>query len=182
MWWCIILTIIIIIIIYVFTLYNSLVKLNNSVKEAFSTMDIYLKKRWDLIPNIVEVVKEYAKHEKDTLGEVVKLRNNIYEKMSNEEKIKMNEQLSDGIKKMMILVESYPDLKANENFIDLSSQLTKLEEDIANSRKYYNGIVKMFNNKVEIFPNKIFAKLFGYNSKSMFEVSSNERESLKIKL
>lgn len=182
MWIYIIIAIIILIIIYVFALYNSFVKLNNKVKEAFSTMDVYLKKRWDLIPNIVETVKGYAKHEKDTLKEVVELRNSAYDKMSDDEKLKTNEQLSSGISKIMALAEAYPDLKANENFKDLSNQLIKVEDDIANSRKYYNGIVRIYNNKVEMFPSNIFAGLFGYKSKAMFEASANERENIKVEL
>ena len=113
MWFYIIILIAILIIIYGFTLYNSFVKLNNKVKEAFSTMDIYLKKRWDLIPNIVEIVKGYAKHEKDTLKEIVELRNSVYDKMTAEEKIKTNEQLSSSINKVRVLTEAYPNLKAN---------------------------------------------------------------------
>lgn len=182
MWIYVIIIIIAIIIIYAFALYNSFVKLNNKLKEAFSTMDVYLKKRWDLIPNIVETVKGYAKHEKDTLKEVVELRNSVYDKMSNDEKIKTNEKLSSGISKIMALAESYPELKANENFKDLSNQLVKVEDDIANSRKYYNGIVRIYNNKVEMFPSNIFAKIFGYKSKSMFKASENERENVKVQL
>lgn len=178
----IILLIIILIIIYAFALYNNFVKLNNKVKEAFSTMDVYLKKRWDLIPNIVETVKGYAKHEKDTLEEVVELRNSTYDKMSDDEKIKTNEQLSSSISKIMVLAEAYPDLKANENFKNLSKELSKVEDDIANSRKYYNGVVRIYNNKVEMFPSNIFARLFGYKSKSMFEASASERENVKVEL
>ena len=178
----IILLIIILIIIYAFALYNNFVKLNNKVKEAFSTMDVYLKKRWDLIPNIVETVKGYAKHEKDTLEEVIELRNSTYDKMSDDEKIKTNEQLSSSISKIMVLAEAYPDLKANENFKNLSKELSKVEDDIANSRKYYNGVVRIYNNNVEMFPSNIFAKLFGYKSKSMFEASANERENVKVEL
>ena len=102
--------------------------------------------------------------------------------MSNDEKIKTNEQLSSGINKIMALAEAYPDLKANENFKDLSNQLTKIEDDIANSRKYYNGVVRVFNDKVEMFPSNIFANIFGYKSKAMFEVSENERENVKVEL
>lgn len=182
MWIYIIIVIIVLIIIYAFALYNSLIKLNNKVKEAFSTMDVYLKKRWDLIPNIVETVKGYAKHEKETLKEVIELRNIVYDKMSDDEKIKTNEQLSNGINKIMLLAEAYPDLKANENFKDLSNQLIKVEDEIANSRKYYNGVIRIYNNKVEMFPSNIFARLFGYKSKSMFEACANERENVKVKL
>ena len=182
MWIYIIIAIIVLIVIYALALYNSFVKLNNKVKEAFSTMDVYLKKRWYLIPNIVETVKGYAKHEKDTLKEVVELRNTSYEKMSDEEKIKTNEQLSNNITKIMALAEDYPELKASDNFKDLNKQLTKVEDEIANSRKYYNAVVKIYNNKVEIFPNNIFAKLFGYQPKSMFIINENERENVKVRL
>ncbi len=182
MWVYIIITIIVLIFIYAFVLYNSFVKLNNKIKEAFSTMDVYLKKRWDLIPNIVESVKGYAKLEKDTLKEIINLRNSVYDKMSDDEKIKTNEQISSGISEIMVLAEAYPDLKANENFKDLSKQLTKIEDDIANSRKYYNGVVRIYDNKVEMFPSNIFAILFGYKSKTMFEANANEKANVKIEL
>ena len=100
--------------------------------------------------------------------------------MSDEEKIKTNQQLSAGIPKIMALAEAYPDLKANENFRDLSSQLSKIEDEIANSRKYYNGVVRQYNTDIELFPNNIFASLFGFKSKSMFEASANERENVKV--
>lgn len=182
MWIYIILIVIVLIIIYTLTLYNSLIKLLNKVNEAFSTMDVYLKKRWDLIPNIVESVKGYANHEKDTLTEVIRLRNSTYDDMSDSQKIKTNMQLSNQIAKVMVLAEAYPELKANENFKDLSKQLTKVEDEIANSRKYYNAVVKIYNNKVEIFPNNVFAKLFGYQPKSMFIINENERENVKVRL
>ena len=178
----IIIAILILIVIYALSLYNAFIRLSNRIKEAFSTMDVYLKKRWDLIPNLVETVKGYAKHEKDTLKEVVELRNTSYEKMSDEEKIKTNEQLSNNITKIMALAEDYPELKASDNFKDLNKQLTKVEDEIANSRKYYNGVVRIYNNKVEMFPSNIFAKIFGYNSKTMFEASADERENVKIEL
>ena len=100
--------------------------------------------------------------------------------MSDEEKIKANEQLTSGINKIMALAEAYPDLKANENFKDLSNQLTKVEEDIANSRKYYNGVVRIYNDKVKMFPSNIFAGLFGYKAKKMFETDAAERENIKV--
>lgn len=182
MWIYIVITIIVLTVIYTLAIYNSFVQLNNKEKEAFSTMDVYLKKRWDLIPNIVEIVKGYAKQEKDTLKEIGELRNGTYERMSDEEKIKINEQLSNAVNKVMALAEEYPELKANENFKNLSNQLTKLEDDIANSRKYYNGVIRIYNNKVEMFPSNIFARLFGYKSKAMFEASANERENVKVEL
>ena len=177
-----IIIIIIFIIIYCLVLYNDFIKLNNKVKEAFSTMDVYLKKRWDLIPNLVETVKGYAKHEKDTLEDIVSLRSNNYDSLSVDEKIKSNEQVSNNISRIMALAEAYPDLKADKNFRDLSKELTKIEDDIANARKYYNGTVRIYNNKVEMFPSNIIAGILGYKIKYMFEANSNERENVHIKL
>ncbi|MDD6419191.1 MAG: LemA family protein [Clostridium sp.] len=182
MWLWIILAVIILIIIYAFILYNNFISLDNKVKEAFSTMDIYLKKRWDLIPNLVETVKGYAKYEEETLTRVTKLRNTVYNEMTNDEKIINNEELSSDVSKIMALKEAYPELKANENFIDLSNKLTKIEDDIANARKYYNGTVRIYNNKVQMFPNNIFAKLFGYKTKRMFEASLEDKQNIRINL
>ena len=173
MWIYVVVAVIIIIVIYAIILFNSFSSLDNKVKEAFSTMDIYLKKRWGLVPNLVEVVKAYAKHEKDTLEEITKLRGS---------KIKTNVKLTRDIDKIMLLVEAYPELKASDNFKDLSDKLVKIEDDIANSRKYYNGTVRIFNNKVEMFPNNIFAKIFGYKSKPMFEAKISERENVDVKV
>ncbi len=182
MWIYIIIAIIVLILIYFGVTYNSFVKLNNTVKEAFSTMDVYLKKRWDLIPNIVETVKGYAKHEKSTLKEIIELRNSTYDNMSANEKVDVNNKLSQGINKLMAIAEAYPDLKANENFKDLSQQLTKVEDDIANSRKYYNGAVRIFNDKVQMFPSNIVAGMLGFKEQKMFEASEFERENVQVKL
>lgn len=182
MWAYIIIAIIVLILIYFGLTYNSLVKLSNTVKEAFSTMDVYLKKRWDLIPNIVETVKGYAKHEKSTLKEIIELRNSTYDNMTTNEKVTVNSELSQEINKLMAIAESYPDLKANENFKDLSKQLTKVEDDIANSRKYYNGAVRIFNDKVQMFPSNIVAGILGFKEQKMFEVNKTERENAKVKL
>ena len=178
----IIIAIIVLLFLYVLISYNSLVKLNNSVKEAFSTMDVYLKKRWDLIPNIVETVKGYVKHEKETLESIVTLRNSAYDKMSQADKIVANDEITGALSKLMALSENYPDLKANQNFLDLSSQLAKIEEDIANARKYYNAVVKNLNNKVQMFPSNIISKLFGYQEVKMFEIAEKEKENIKIEL
>ncbi len=174
--------ILILLIVYVFATYNSLVGLNNKVKEAFSTMDVYLKKRWDLIPNIVETVKGYAKHEKDAFEEITKMRSGAYESLTDEEKIKTNEELTKGIGKLIALVEDYPDLKASKNFQKLSEDLTQIEDEIANSRKYYNAVVRLFNNKVEMFPSNLIASMFGYKTKPMFEANEGERENVDVKL
>ena len=170
------------IIIYFLAQYNSFVKLSNRVKEAFSTMDVYLKKRWDLVPNLVEVVKGYMKHESGVLEEVVKLRNSSYDKMSLSDKIDANQQLSSGLSKIMAVAESYPDLKASQNFSDLTHQLSTIEDEIANSRKYYNAVVRNLNTKVEMFPSNIVAKMFNFKLQKMFEANEDERNNVKVEL
>lgn len=182
MWIYIVMCIIILLILYIFITYNGLVRLNNTAKKTFSTMDVYLKKRWDLIPNLVESVKKYVKHEQKTLQEVVKLRNINYDNINDNEKIKINESLAKGISQIMILVEDYPNLKANKNFIDLSNQLSKIEEDIANARKIYNANVRNFNNKVEMFPSNIIAKAFNFDIKLFFGANEKEKKDVKVKL
>lgn len=173
--------IVVLVVIYFISAYNGFIKSKNTVDEAFSTMDVYLKKRWALIPNLVETVKGYASHEKETLEGVINLRNNAYGSMSEEEKLDTNAKISQSIPKIMALAENYPDLKANANFRDLSAQLTKIEEDIANSRKFYNAVVKQFNNKVEMFPSNIVASIFKFEKRKMYEIDDNaQRENVKV--
>lgn len=167
-----------VVLLYVLVTYNSLVNLRNRVKEAFATMDVYLKKRWDLIPNIVETVKGYAQHEKETLEGIVNLRNSSYDKMAQNDKMAADNQITGGLSKLMALAESYPDLKANQNFLDLSTQLAKVEEDIANSRKYYNAVVRNYNNAVQMFPGNIISSIFGFQEMAMYETA--DRENVKV--
>ena len=178
----IVIGIVVVIAIYVLIQYNSLIKTNNLVKEAFSTMDIYLKKRWDLIPNLVEVVKGYEKHEKETFSAITDLRSNNYNSMTTNKKLDINEQLTQDIAKIIAISENYPDLKANENFLQLSKDLTKIEEDIANSRKYYNGTVRILNNKIQMFPSNIIANIFGFKKANMFEANMEEKNNVKVDL
>ena len=177
----IIIGIIIVIILYVLIVNNSIIKYFNRVKEAFSTMDVYLKKRFDLIPNLLETVKSYANYENKTLEDIIKARNS-YDDFSNEKKLEENKKAVNEINKLIALTESYPELKANENFIKLSDQLTSIENDIANSRKYYNATVREYNNKIGIFPNNIVAKLFNHKEEKMFSVNENERDNVKVSL
>ena len=177
----IIIGIIVVVILYVLIVNNSIIKYFNRVKEAFSTMDVYLKKRFDLIPNLVETVKSYANYENKTLEDIIKARNS-YDNFSNEKKLEENKKAVNEINKLIALTESYPELKANENFIKLSEQLTSIENDIANSRKYYNATVREYNNKIGIFPNNIVAKLFNHKEEKMFSVNENERDNVKVNL
>lgn len=178
----VVIAIIVVLVIYLIVQYNAFVKANNIVKEAFSTMDVYLKKRWDLIPNIVEVVKGYAKHEKETFNQITSLRTNSYDSIPMDKKINVNEQLGHGITKIMAIAENYPELKANENFAKLSADLTKIEDEIANSRKYYNGAVRKLNNEIQMFPGNIVAGVFGFKQANMFEANAEERNNVKVSL
>ena len=178
----VVIAVIVVLVMYLIIQYNSFVKTNNIVKEAFSTMDVYLKKRWDLIPNLVEVVKGYEKHEKEIFNEITSLRTNSYESMSMNNKINVNEQLTQGISKIMAISENYPELKASENFLQLSKDLTKIEDEIANSRKYYNGAVRILNTSIQKVPTCIIASLFKFSKEPFFEIENdNERENIKVK-
>ena len=178
----VVMAIIVILLIYIISIYNKLIKLRHIVDEAFSTMNIYLKKRWDLIPNLVEVVKGYAKHEKDIIEKVTELRANTYKDMSLDNKIDINNKLDQNVPRIIAISEQYPDLKANQNFLELSKELTKIEEDIANSRKYYNGSVRIYNTNILVFPNTILASLFGFKEAKMFEVKDEEKNNIKVEL
>ncbi len=173
--------VIVLVLIWVASTHNKLVALRNNVEEAFSTMDVYLKKRYDLIPNLVETVKGYSKHESETLEKVIAARNMAVNAKGIEDKIKSEGELTGALKTLFAVAESYPDLKANTNFIDLQESLKGIEGEIANSRKYYNGCVKVYNTKTEVFPSNIVAGIFKFERKSLFEVSdSAERENVKV--
>lgn len=170
-----------IIIIWFIVAYNGFVKANNNVEESFATMDVYMKKRYDLIPNLVETVKGYAKHESETFAKVTEARNMAQGADSIEGKVQGENMLTGALKSLFAVAEAYPDLKANQNFMDLQKQLQQVEQDIANARKYYNAVVKMFNNKCQMFPSNIVAGMFHYSPKQMFEVESEEeRQNVKV--
>lgn len=170
-----------IIVIWVISSYNGFVKLKNSIEEAFSTMDVYLKKRYDLIPNLVETVKGYASHEKETLEKVMQARNMAANATTMEDKVAGENMLTGTLKTLFAVAEAYPDLKANANFMELQGELRRMEDEIANSRKYYNAVVKTYNTKREVFPSVIIAGIFNFDKKPLFEVSDQEeRENVKV--
>lgn len=172
---------VVLLVLVLFT-YNNLIQLRNKVKEAFSTMDVYLKKRYDLIPSLVDIVKGYAKHETDTLQEVTKMRvdaqkSDLNAAINNEMKI------GDALQSLLVIVEKYPDLKANTNFLDLQERLSKMEEEIAFSRRYYNGCVREFNDRCQMFPFNLIAGVFGFKALPMYQVESEqERKVVDVKL
>lgn len=177
----ILLGVIVIIILWAIATYNSFIRLRTQVEEGFSTMDVYLKKRYDLVPNLVETVKGYAKHEAETLEVVINARNSAYTSGNKDRIVQAEGELTTALKNIFALAESYPDLKANTNFIDLQNQLGALENDIANSRKYYNGTVKLYNTKIQLFPASIIAAIGQFEKIAFYEVNDNaERENVKV--
>lgn len=180
-WLIIVLVIVVLLILWVFATYNSLVSLRNRVKDAWSQIDVQLKRRFDLIPNLVETIKGYTKHESETLENVVKARNTYLSATLPEDQMKADGELTKAISKLFALAESYPDLKANTNFTDLQGQLNETENKIAMSRQFYNDIVMQYNNKVEMVPSNIIASIFKFQKQPFFEAQEAERENVKVK-
>ena len=178
--------IIIVVILIIFALwlvkaYNNFVKMKNKIEEAFATMDVYLKKRWDLVPNLVNTVKGYAAHEKETFEKIAGLRARSYESMSGNEKIEANQMMGSALSRLIATAEAYPELKANANFMDLQRQLTSIEDEIANSRKYYNGCVRQMNTSVESFPSNIIAVMFHFEKYKMYQVDDTaQRQNVTV--
>lgn len=161
---------------------NNFVRMKNGCEEAFSTIDIYLKKRYDLIPNLVETVKGYAKHESETLERVVAARNRAVNATTTAEKIEADASVSNAIKSINMVAEKYPDLKANTNFLDLMNQLKSIETTLADQRRYYNGTVKKFNTEKDIFPKSIIAGMMHLEKMPYFQLDSDEeRRNVLVK-
>ena len=176
----IIIGLIVIVALWIAMTYNKLVSLRMKVKEGFSTIDVFLKKRYDLIPNLVETVKGYATHEKDTLSQVVEARGKAVSS-SPEEKAKYEGELSNALSRLLMISENYPDLKADAQFINLQNQLQSIESDIEKSRRYYNGIVREFNTSIQKIPTCIVASMFKFKEEPFFELENkSERENIKV--
>ncbi len=172
--------IVIILIISVIVMYNNLVERSVRVDNAWSQIDVQMKQRYDLIPNLVETVKAYASHEKSTLEEVTKWRAAAMEAKTPEELIQSNQKLSGAIANIFATAENYPDLKANSNFLDLQSQLKELEEKIAFARQFYNDTVMKYNEYLQRFPSNIIANIFKYKERSYFEMNEAEKAVPKV--
>lgn len=181
MWLIVIIVVIVLLGIFVMSSYNSLVRSRNRVRDQFSQIDIQLKRRADLIPNLVETVKGYAKHEKGTLEEVIKARNTYLSSSSENDKIQASGEMEKAISKLFALAESYPDLKANTNFLELQKQLNETEDKISYARQFYNDSVLMYNNSVETFPTNIIASMFGFKINAFFEAKEEERQNVQVK-
>ena len=173
--------VILILIIWYIVTYNSFVNMRSSCEEAFSTMDVYLKKRYDLIPNLVNTVKGYAKHEEEVFEKVTAARAHAQSAETAEEKIAANGELTRALRAVNIVAENYPALKADTGFLNLQSNLSSLEKEIANSRKYYNAVVKQLNSKRERIPSNIVAKFAKIKKMPYFEVEDEEqRQNVKV--
>ena len=177
----VVLVVLLIIVLFIIANYNSLVRLRNKVRNQFSQIDVQLKKRSDLVPNLVETVKGYTKHESETLENIVNARNKYLSAKNENDKVNASNEMSDSLTKLFALAESYPELKSNSNFESLQNQLQEVEEKISYARQFYNDTVLMYNNKVEVFPSNIIASMFGFKKDAFFEANEEERENVKVK-
>ena len=180
-WLIVILVVVALILVWFIGVYNSLVGFRNKVRNQFSQIDVQLKRRFDLIPNLVETVKGYTKHEKETLEGVIKARNTYVAAGDLGDQLKADGELTNAISKLFALAESYPDLKANENFNNLQKELSSIEEKIVYSRQFYNDSVLKLNNKIEMFPSNIVAGIFNFKKRQFFEASNEERQNVQVK-
>jgi LemA protein len=160
--------------------YNGLIVKRNRVKNAWAQIDVQLKKRFDLVPNLVETVKGYAKHESGTLEAVVKARNQYISAGNPEEMMKANTEMTGALSRLFALAESYPDLKANTNFMELQGELSELEEKIAYARQFYNDTVLMYNNAIQVVPANIIASLFRFQEEPYFKADEAERQNVQV--
>ena len=180
MWW-IILIVLAVIIIALIVMYNSLVTLRLRVKNAWSQIDVQLQRRFDLIPNLVETVKGYMKHEESTLTKVTDLRSSWAKASTVEEKANLDNALSDTLKTIMAVAENYPDLKADQSFNAMQAELSETENKIAYSRQFYNDTVTMYNTKLETFPSNLVANMFGFKASTLFNVDNEEaKKAVKV--
>jgi len=176
----IVLLILAVLVVFIVGIYNGLIKLKNKCEEAWSDIDTQLKRRYDLIPNLVETVKGYAKHESETLEKVIQARSTAMNAQTVQEKEQAENFLTGALKSLFALSESYPDLKANQNFLDLQSTLKEIEEHIQLSRRYYNATVRDFNTKIEVFPNNLIAGPLGFAKREFFQIAEEEKQNVKV--
>lgn len=178
MYYVIIIVVLVIIVFWLVGLYNKLVKLRNNRENSFADIDVQLKQRHDLIPQLVESVKGYMKHESGVLTEITNARSNAMNASTIGDKIAAENQLSNAMMGFQVAVEAYPDLKANQNFMNLQEEISDIENKLAASRRYFNSATKEYNNAVEVFPSNVVAGMFSFNREVMFDLGMNERANL----
>jgi len=167
--------------LWIVSLYNNLVSLRVRVNNAWSDVDVHLKRRADLIPNLVETVKGYASHERNTLEAVIKARSSVIVAKDLDQRFEAENFLTQALRQLLMVTENYPELKANENFMALQKELTNIEEDIAKARRYYNAVVRDYNTSIHVFPNVIIANYFGFKPAPFFEARDEDREVPRVK-
>lgn len=172
------LVVVVIIVLWLVGIYNTLVKLRNNREQAFANIDVQLQQRHDLIPNLVATVKGYASHESETLEKVTQARAAAMGAQTIGEKIQAEQQLGQALANLKVAVEAYPELKANQNFLELQAELSDIENKLAAVRRFFNSATKEYNNQVETFPSNIIAKNFGFHKEPMFEISQEERATV----
>jgi len=178
----IVLAVVIVVILWFIALYNGLIKLKNRVDESWSDIDVQLKRRYDLIPNLVQTVKGYAKHERELFEKVTQARSQAMQAQNMHDKAKAENMLSETLKSLFAVAENYPDLKASANFAQLQDELSDTENKIQAARRFYNGLVRDYNTKIQIFPNNLFAGMLGFGQREFFEVDSeDERKNVEVK-
>lgn len=177
----ILLVIVAVVVMFVWGLYNGLVTAKARIDEAWSGIDVQLKRRTDLIPNLVETVKGYATHEKSVFENVTKARAAIMEAKGPVESAEANNMLTGALKSLFAVAENYPDLKANQNFLELQTQLGDTEDKIAYSRQFYNSNVLDYNTKIKLFPNVILAGMFGFKDVEYFKANEEDKQEVKVK-
>jgi len=180
MWIYILIGVLVLLVIWFISTYNSLISLRNRKDDQWAQVDVQLKRRSDLIPNLVETVKGYASHEKSTFEDVIKARNTFVSATTPEEEMKASGELTKAVSKLFALAESYPELKANTNFLQLQNDLKDTEDKITYARQFYNDTVLKYNNKVEMIPSNIVAKLFGFKKSAFFEVEEEAKAAPKV--
>jgi LemA protein len=176
----ILIIIVVVLALWAIAIYNGLIRLKNRVDEAWSDIDVQLKRRYDLIPNLVNTVKGYATHEKEVFEKVTEARSRAMSAGTAQDKAQAENMLSNTLKSLFAVAEAYPDLKANQNFLELQRELTDTEDKIQASRRFYNGNVRDFNTKIEVFPNNIFAGMLGFSKREFFEAEAGEKEAVKV--
>ncbi len=170
----------VLVVVYLISIYNSLASLRVKVREAWSGIDVQLKRRVDLIPNLVETVKAYAKHEKEVFESVTQARSALMNAGSHKEALQADNRLTGALKSLFAVAEAYPELKAQEGFVNLQNELSDTESKIAYSRQFYNSVVRDLNAKIVTFPGNVFAGIFGFKQEEFFEAQENEKEPVKV--
>jgi LemA protein len=176
----IVLAIVVVLLLIIIGLYNSFIRLRNQVKNSWAQIDVQLKRRNDLIPNLVEAVKGYMKHEKTVLENITKARAAVMQATTMAARAEASNMLSDTLKSLFAVAENYPQLKANENFLQLQEELSGTENKIAYSRQFYNDIVMAYNTKLQVFPNNMFAGMFNFKPEASFEATAEEKKNVKV--